>query len=188
MLIVGISGSLRRDSYNSRLLGAAARKLPPGARFRVYDELAGIAPFDEDREDRPAGPSLHRLREAIGEADAVLISTPEYNSSFPGQLKNALDWVSRPLERNPLRGRPVAVVGASTGIFGAVWAQADLRRVLTAVGAVVLDVELAVGQAHAAFDSRDDLRDPALDTALAGLMEALVVAAAGSPPTALAAA
>jgi chromate reductase len=180
MLIVGISGSLRRDSHNSRLLRAAARKLPRGVRLQVFDELAGIAPFDEDHEDRPAGPSLRRLRTAIAGADAVLVSTPEYNGSFPGQLKNALDWVSRPLEGNPLHRRPVAVVGASTGIFGAIWAQADLRRVLTAIGAAVLDAELAVGQAHAAFDLRGDLHDPALDGALGALIDALVAAARSS--------
>jgi len=180
MLILGISGSLRRQSGNARLLRAAAAKLPAGTGLRVYDELAGIPPFSEDHEARPAGPALRRLRAEIALADAVLISTPEYNGSFPGQLKNALDWISRPLQTSPLRGRPVAVIGASSGIFGAVWAQADLRRVLTAIGAAVLDEELAVGQADTAFTLCGDLRDPDTDAALAALM-ARLAAPAPSP-------
>jgi chromate reductase len=185
MLILGISGSLRRESSNARLLRAAAAKLPPGTRLRVYDELAAIPPFNEDHEARPAGPALRRLRAEIAGADAVLISTPEYNGSFPGQLKNALDWISRPLQTSPLRGRPIAVIGASSGIFGAVWAQADLRRVLTAIGAAVLDEELPVGHAETAFTPCGDLRDPDTDAALAALMTKLA-AAAPSPATACA--
>jgi len=186
MLILGISGSLRRESSNTRLLRAAAAKVPPGARLRVYDALSEIPPFNEDHETQPAGPALGRLRAEIAVADAVLISTPEYNGSVPGQLKNALDWISRPLQTNPLRGRPVAVVGASSGIFGAVWAQADLRRVLTAIGAAVLDEELPVGHADTAFTLRGDLLDPETDAALAALMGRLV-AAARSSATAVAA-
>jgi len=82
----------------------------------------------------------------------VLFATPEYNSSIPGVLKNAVDWASRPLASNPLRNKPVAVIGASTGMFGAVWAQAELRKVLAATGARVTDVELAVGHAHEHLD------------------------------------
>jgi chromate reductase len=177
MLILGISGSLRRDSHNARLLRAAAHKLPPWAHLCVWDELAAIPPFNEDHEDRAAHPAVRRLRAAIEVADAVLISTPEYNASFPGQLKNALDWVSRPYETNPLRGRPVAVVGASTGLFGAVWAQADLRRVLIKIGAAVLDEELPVGQAGGAFNLRGDLHEPHTDAALAALVADLLAAA-----------
>jgi len=186
MLILGISGSLRRESSNTRLLRAAAAKLPPGARLRVFDALTAIPPFNEDHEKLPAGQALFQLRRELTAADAVLISTPEYNGSFPGQLKNALDWVSRPLQTSPLRGRPIAVIGASSGIFGAVWARADLRRVLDAIGAPVLDEELAVGQADTAFTLRGDLHDPDADAALAALM-ARLVAAARSPATACAA-
>lgn len=105
MVILGISGSLRRDSHNARLLRAAARKLAPWARLCVWDGLAAIPPFNVDHEDRPAPAAVRRLRDAIAGADAVLISTPEYNASFPGQLKNALDWVSCPYETNPLTPR-----------------------------------------------------------------------------------
>ena len=95
--------------------------------------------------------AVERLRAEVAAADAVLISTPEYNSSIPGQLKNALDWLSRPLESSPLRNKPAAVIGASTGMFGAVWAQAETRKVLGAIGARVLDVELPLPRADEQF-------------------------------------
>jgi chromate reductase len=163
MRVLGISGSLRRDSYNSLLLRAAAELLPSGAELVVYDGLAAIPPYDADDEAR-VDESVSALREAIAEADAVLIATPEYNASVPGVLKNALDWVSRPHATNSLRGKPTAVVGASTGMFGAVWAQAEARKVLQTIGARVLDRELPVSEADERFDADgrlddDDLRE-----------------------------
>ncbi len=187
MLVVGLSGSLRRDSHNTALLRAAARKLPPGARMVVWNGLAEVPPFNEDAETRPA-PAVRRLRETIAAADAVLVATPEYNASVPGQLKNALDWLSRPFDTNPLRRKPAAVVGASTGLFGAVWAQADARRILERIGARVLDAELPVGQADTAFTLAGDLIDPAADAALADLVAALVEQAQTSASPAHAAA
>src|SRR6185437_11248801 len=110
-----------------------------GAEFELYDGLRDIPPYDED-DDVDNGPeAVARLRAAVAEADAVFFSTPEYNHSIPGALKNAIDWVSRPLATNPLRNKPVAVIGASTGAFGAVWAQAELRKVLAALGAAVAE-------------------------------------------------
>ena len=150
--ILGISGSLRRDSHNTNLLRAAAEAAGPDVEFELYDGLKEIPPYDEDDDVHPRPESVARLNEAIANADAVLFSTPEYNSSIPGQLKNALDWVSRPVATNALRNKPVAVVGASTGGFGAVWAQAELRKVLSAVGARVLDLELPVPHAHTRFE------------------------------------
>jgi chromate reductase len=150
MRVLGISGSLRRDSHNTRLLRAAADLLPPGAELTLYDELREIPPFDQDDEASPP-PAVERLRAAIAGADAVLVATPEYNHSIPGQLKNALDWASRPVATNVLRNKPVAVVGASTGMFGAVWAQAEARKVLTAIGARVIDGELPLAHAHERF-------------------------------------
>jgi chromate reductase, NAD(P)H dehydrogenase (quinone) len=102
----------------------------------------------------------------------VLFATPEYNSSIPGQLKNAIDWVSRPVATNVLRNKPVAVVGASTGAFGAVWAQAELRKVLAALGARVLDVELPVPHAHTRFEE-GGLADEEIQANLAEAVEAL---------------
>jgi chromate reductase len=124
--VLGLSGSLRAGSHNSRLLRAAGDLLPEGAELVEFDGLKAIPPFDED--DEAAGhEAVDALRAAIEDADVVLISTPEYNHSLPGQLKNALDWISRPIADSPLRGKPAAVVGASTGLFGAVWAQAEAR-------------------------------------------------------------
>jgi len=171
--ILGISGSLRRDSHNTGLLRAAARALPPGAELVRFDGLAELPPFDEDADVTPGPGPVERLRAAIAEADAVLISTPEYNASVPGVLKNAIDWASRPFPDNSLRGKPVAIVGASTGLFGAVWAQAELRKVLHHTGADVVDAELPVGMADYAFDADGDLADPELRERLRELVEAL---------------
>ncbi|MGQ0680102.1 MAG: NADPH-dependent FMN reductase [Actinomycetota bacterium] len=175
MKILSLSGSLRENSYNRGVLQAAARALAGGATMKIYEQLRMIPPYDEDM-DAPA--PVRAFRQAIQDAGALLIATPEYNSSFPGQLKNALDWASRPFPNNALRGKPVAVVGASTGLFGAVWAQADLRKVLTRIGARVLDRELAIGQAHEAFHSDGSLKDPALAAALAGIVAQLIDEAA----------
>lgn len=107
----------------------------------------------------------------------MLIATPEYNASIPGTLKNALDWVSRPLATSPLRGKPAAVVGASTGLFGAVWAQAELRKVLGTIGAATLEGELPVGGADDAFAAGEDrLADPDLERAYALLLAELAAA------------
>jgi chromate reductase len=185
MRVLGISGSLREGSHNTTLLRAAAAELPPEASFVLFEDLAAVPPYVEDRDGDWAPPGAAALRTAIEAADAVVIATPEYNSSVPGQLKNALDWASRPLATNALRGKPVIVVGASTGVFGAVWAQAELRKILKAIGARVLEDELPVGQAHDAFAADGSLRDPGQRELLAGAMAALVDAAtplAGASP------
>jgi len=177
MRVLGISGSLRLGSYNSRLLRAAASELPPGAEFVIFDELAALPPYSEDVDGDGAPRGAVALRTEIARADAILIATPEYNSSIPGQLKNALDWASRPFPDNVLRAKAVAVIGASTGIFGAVWAQAEVRKVLASTGAHVLEDELPVGQAHDAFATDDSLIDPRLRELLADAIAALVGAA-----------
>jgi len=154
MRVLGISGSTRAGSFNTRLLGAAADVLPEDAELVLLDGslIKAIPAFDEDDEVTLADhPAIRTLRQTIDQADAILFATPEYNGSIPGALKNALDWVSRPATSNPLRGKPVAVVGASTGLFGAVWAQAELRKVLQTIGAKVVDRELPLMQAHDQF-------------------------------------
>jgi chromate reductase len=163
MRILGISGSLRRDSYNTALLRHVGELFEAeGAQFTLYTALRDIPPFDEDQEiDAPE--AVAALRAAIADADGVFFVTPEYNSSIPGVLKNALDWVSRPIASNTMRNTPVAVIGASTGGFGAVWSQAELRKVLGAMGARVVDGEVAVGHAMERFDSRGRLIDPNLE-------------------------
>src|SRR6266576_903599 len=164
MKVLAISGSLRSGSHNTRLLRAAAEFLPDDVEFELWDGLKAIPPYDGDDDTDPAPAAVAQLRAAIAGADAVLIATPEYNSSIPGQLKNALDWASRPIATNVLRNKPVAVVGASAGAFGAVWAQAELRKVLSATGARVVEGEVAVGHAPTRFDddgrlTDDDLRE-----------------------------
>lgn len=177
MLLLGLTGSLRRGSYNRRLLAAAARGLPPEVEFQQWDGLEAIPAYSEDIDVAPAPAAVDDLRGTLAHADAVLIATPEYNHSIPGQLKNALDWASRPFPHNVLRAKPAAVMGASTSLFGAVWAQAEARKILRAIGAHVIDEELAVPSAHEAFQADGSLRDPELRTALAAILEQLLGAA-----------
>ena len=151
MRILGLSGSLRRDSHNTRLLRGTAGLLPNGVELEVFDGLAAIPPYSEDEERAQTPAAVAALKEAIAGADAVLVATPEYNGSIPGVLKNALDWVSRPRAQTPLQDKPAAVIGASTGLFGAVWAQAETRKVLGTIGARVVDRELPIGHAEDAL-------------------------------------
>ncbi len=113
-------------------------------------------------------------RAAIEGGDAILFATPEYNSSIPGQLKNAVDWASRPFADTVLRNKPTAVIGASTGMFGAVWAQSELRKVLGAAGARVVDPELPVASADEAFDKSGALAEPGLSLELGNILIELV--------------
>lgn len=152
MRVLGISGSLRRDSYNSALLRAAAERLPAGVELVEYEGLREIPPYDSDAEAEATPAAVAELREAVRAADAVLIATPEYNHSLPGQLKNALDWVSRPAGESSLAGKPAAAIGASTGMFGAVWAQAEARKVLAALGGRVVQGELPVSRAQEQYE------------------------------------
>jgi chromate reductase len=170
--ILGISGSLRRDSHNTSLLRAAAEAAGPDVQLELYDGLKGVPLYDADDDVYPRAASVARLNAAIANADAVLFATPEYNASIPGHLKNAIDWISRPLATNVLRNKPVAVVGASTGAFGAVWAQAELRKVLAVLGARVLDVELPVPHAHTRFEE-GELTDEEIRACLADAVAAL---------------
>jgi chromate reductase len=175
--VLGISGSLRKGSHNTNLLQAAARLLPPGVKLEIYDGLRDLPPYDADRDVEPMDPSVARLREAVAAADGVVIATPEFNGSIPGVLKNALDWASRPFPDNALRGKPVAVIGASTGLFGAVWAQAETRKVLEIIGADVIDKELPVGEAESAFADDGGLLDPEQHAALSDLVSVLAARA-----------
>lgn len=179
MLILGLSGSLRAGSHNTKLLRAAAAALPSGVRLEIFDGLRDLPPYDEDVEQRgEGGPAVERLRAAIAAADGVLIATPEFNGSIPGVLKNALDWASRPFPDNAFKGKPTAVIGASTGLFGAVWAQAEVRKVLGIVGADVIDGELPVGMADTAFDAGGTLLDSDQRRLLDDLVHVLVARSA----------
>jgi chromate reductase len=176
MKILGISGSLRRDSYNTGLLRAAAELLPDGVELEIWEGLKAVPPYDQDDDTDQAPAAVTELRSAVADADAVLIATPEYNASVPGHLKNALDWVSRPVATNPLRNKPAAVMGATTGAFGAVWAQAELRKVLATIGARVQETEVACRHADTCFaDGR--LVDEGVRAQLAETVDELVAAA-----------
>jgi chromate reductase len=158
MRILAVSGSLRESSFNTSLLRAALEAAPDGVELELWEGIGELPLYDEDLEhDAPA--SVQRLREDWAAADAILFATPEYNGSVPGGLKNAIDWASRPKLEGVLRNKTVAVVGASTGQFGALWAQQDLKRILGITGARVVGTEIPVGRAHERFDSEGRLLD-----------------------------
>src|SRR6188472_3774981 len=152
-----------------QLLRLAAEELPEGVDLFVFEGLAEIPAFDEDL----APDVVDALKAAIAETDGILVATPEYNGSIPGALKNAFDWVSRPIAESPIRAKPVAVIGASTSAFGAVWAQRELKKVLGVMGARVLDAELPVAKAERRL-AEPDLE---LRAGLAGVVDQLVAAA-----------
>jgi len=172
--ILGIAGSLRRGSYNKMLLRAAVRVLPSGAEIVEWDGMADLPVYNPDLEVAPPV-AVSDLRQVVATADGLLLATPEYNASLPGGLKNALDWLSWPFPDNVLRNKPSLVVGASTGLFGAVWAQAELRKVLDTSGARVLEFELPVAMADAAFTSSGELVDPDVADRLASGVEDLLL-------------
>jgi chromate reductase len=158
-----------------------------GVEFELYDELKQVPPYDED-DDRGSGPpAAARMRAAVADADALLVSTPEYNHSIPGQLKNAVDWLSRPVGKGALANKPAAVIGASTGMFGSVWAQAELRKVLAASGARVIEGEVPVGHAHTRFNEQGNLTDVEVAEQVQALVDALITGAAVEEATVLAA-
>jgi chromate reductase len=184
MKILAISGSLRADSHNTKLLRAAGELVPDGVEFEVWDGLKAVPPFDEDDEVGGVPAAVARLYDAIAGADAILFATPEYNSSIPGQLKNAIDWASRPVATAPIRNKTVAVIGASTGMFGAVWAQAELLKVLASAGARALEGEVPVPLAHTKFDEEGRLEDDEVRERLGEIVQALVGAISSVPVSA----
>jgi chromate reductase len=161
MKILALSGSLRRESFNTALAYAARELAPDGVEVEVYDGLGLIPHYDQDldHEDVETPESVADLRRRIEEADALLVITPEYNGSITGVLKNAIDWASARHRGSWLRNKTVAVAGATTGQYGAIWAQQDLKRVLGIAGARVVGGELPVSTAHEKFDARGRLVD-----------------------------
>ena len=155
MRILGIAGSLRAGSVNAQLLHLAVEALPDGVEYAAWEGLRDVPPFDEDTEATPSV-AVAGLRAAVSAADAVLIATPEYNGSIPGTLKNALDWGSRPGATNVFRSKPVAVIGASPGAFGGIWAHEETRKVLGIMGARVVGAGFSLGKAHDRLGTPDD--------------------------------
>ncbi|WIX81880.1 NAD(P)H-dependent oxidoreductase [Amycolatopsis carbonis] len=152
LTILALSGSLRKDSLNTRLLTAVTRLAPPELTFDVFGDLAAIPLFNED-DEHPAPSAVAQLRHRIRAADGVLIATPEYNAAMPGVLKNALDWLSRPVAEGPvLEHKPVAIIGASQGPLGTIRAQLNLRSVLHKMNADALgQPEFVLPHAHQAL-------------------------------------
>jgi chromate reductase len=174
--VLAIPGSLRRGSYNRRLLEAAAQCAPTEMAVDICEEVGSLPLFDEDLERMTdGGPDpVRRLRKQVASADGLLIGTPEYNQSIPGVLKNAIDWLSRPAPDEVLAGKPVAIVGASTGRWGTRLSQSALRQVLTATEALVMPRPMMfVREAGALFDNEGRLTDEATGKQLEAVMLAL---------------
>jgi chromate reductase len=172
--VLALSGSLRSGSYSTALLRHAATRAGEELEVVSFDGLRHLPLFDEDIEDDGENvPAVVSLKQAVADADAVLIATPEYNGSVPGVLKNALDWISRPFETNPLRGKPVAIVSSSTGSFGGLWAQNDLRRILGTIGARVIDETVTVPHVHTLVDEAGVLAHDDTSEGLEGILGSL---------------
>lgn len=180
MRILAVSGSLRRDSHNTQLLRAAVEAAPEGVEVELWQGLADLPLYDQDLDTIEPVESVRRLREEWGAADAILFSTPEYNGSVPGGLKNAVDWASRPVREAALTNQTVSVIGATTGQFGAMWAQADLRKILGTAGARVVGSELPVPRAHEKFDADGRLLDAELFERLRLVLGTLASEAVGT--------
>jgi chromate reductase len=179
--ILGISGSLRERSYNRALLQAARELAPDGVEIEDFD-LASIPLYDPDIEAAGDPEPVAALREAVRNADALLLATPEYNRGTSGVLKNAIDWLSRPAMASVLRWKPVAVMGASTGRGGTRRAQQQVRDALLFPGALVLDEpEVAVPLAWEHFDEDGRLVDERIREAIRALLEGLAVAPRARP-------
>ncbi len=184
MRVLAISGSLRDAANSTALLRALREEAPKGVQIDVWDGLKAVPPYDQDDDVVPAPAPVAAFRDLVRDADGVFFATPEYNSSVPGALKNALDWGSRPIATNVFRNKPVAVISSSAGAFGGVWAAAELRKVLAAMGARVAEAELAVGHAHEKLDDEGRLVD---DDVREGLREALDLLLAEISPVEVAA-
>jgi len=173
--ILGISGSLRRASYNSMVLHAASRLVPEGVSLDVFEQLREIPPYDDDvRLETGFPPVVESLREAIRAADALLIVSPEYNYSIPGVLKNAIDWASRAPDQ-PFADKPVAIMGASPGLLGTARMQYHLRQCFVFLDSRVLNKpELMIGQVASKFDADGNLTDGPTTELIKAQLEALV--------------
>ena len=172
--VIGIAGSLRRDSHNRALLRLARDLAPPGMALRPWEGLAGLPFYDGDLEEKGMPGPVVEMSQEIRRAGAVLVVTPEYSQSVPGVLKNALDWAARPPGKSPFRGKVVAITGASPGALGTARAQMDLRRILTAMGAIVVpSPEVLVSQADRKRDPAGAFTDEATRKFLGRLLEEL---------------
>jgi chromate reductase, NAD(P)H dehydrogenase (quinone) len=171
--ILGIAGSLRRQSYNRSALRAAQQLVPEGATLEIF-ELDGIPGFSEDDEKNPPA-KVVEMKKRIREADAILIVTPEYNYSVPGVLKNAIDWASRPYGDSAWSGKAAAIMGASVGTLGTARAQYHLRQIFVFLNMFpVNQPEVMIGNASQRFDAQGNLTDEATKEYIRKLLQSLV--------------
>ncbi len=171
--VLGISGSLRKGSYNSAALRAAAELAPAGMTIDIFDRIRELPLYDEDLRQQGFPPAAEALREEIKAADALLIVTPEYNRSIPGVLKNAIDWASRPPEQ-PFQGKPIAIMGASGGVLGTARAQYHLRQCFVFLDGRILNrPEVFIGQAQNRFDPNGKLTDEGTRKIVGEMLQAL---------------
>ena len=171
--ILGFAGSLRKESYNKALLETAAELMPKNAEFMTFD-IEGIPPFSQDIETRPPEKVVD-FKNRIKASDAILIATPEYNYSIPGVLKNAIDWASRPPTDNVFNNKPVAIMGASTGMLGTARAQYHLRQCFVFLNVHTVNrPEVMVNYAREKFDTDGKLTDEKTRKSIAGLIESLI--------------
>ncbi len=178
--ILGIAGSLRKDSYNKSALRAAQGLCPQGAKIEIFD-IAGIPPFNQDEEARPPQ-KVADLKARIRGADAVLLSTPEYNYGMPGVLKNVIDWASRPYGDSAWNGKPVAIMSAAMGVAGGIRAQYQLRQAFVFLNMdAVVQPEVAIASAHQRFDAQGNLTDETSRKMIAQLLQNLADSCAPPP-------
>jgi NAD(P)H-dependent FMN reductase len=180
--ILALVGSLRAGSYNHQLAEAAAKRAPDGIDVEIFEGLAEVPFYNEDL-DRPGDvpAPAQTLRDTVQRADALLLVSPEYNGTIPATLKNAIDWTSRPYQAGAIAGKPLAVIGASGGHHGGVWAHDETRKSARIAGAHVLDdIKLAVPQAAERFGTNH----PADDDEIATAMPEILVRLAGAQATA----
>jgi chromate reductase, NAD(P)H dehydrogenase (quinone) len=171
--ILGIAGSLRRESYNRAALRAATQLVPEGATIKIF-ELDGIPGFNQDEEQNPP-PKVVELKRQIRDADAILFVTPEYNYSVPGVLKNAIDWASRPYGDSAWNGKPAAIMGASIGTIGTARAQYHLRQMMVFLNMFPINQpEVMIGNAQERFDAQGNLTDDATKDFIRQLLQNLV--------------
>ncbi len=169
--LLGISGSIRKASMNRALLRALGEVLPDGASLTIYESIE-LPIFNSDLADPPA---VVALKDAIAEAHGVVFAVPEYNYSIPGGLKNALDWVSRPPASSPLRGKPVGLIGAATGMSGTIRAQLHMRQMLVYSDAPCMSQpEVLIPRSHERFDGEGRLVDESTRELLARFATAMV--------------
>ncbi|MCB0869501.1 MAG: NAD(P)H-dependent oxidoreductase [Solirubrobacterales bacterium] len=172
MKVLALSGSLREEAFSTRLVDAAADLAPDGVEISRFERLEEIPGFNQDRESE-VPEAVEDLRSRIEAADALLVITPEYNASMPGQLKNAIDWASRPHGESALAGKPAAVLSSSPMPFGAIWANQQVRKAFTITGTPTVERELAIGKIDEKIDATNRLTEDVARGDLAALLAEL---------------